>query len=254
MSQYIKKMINLDHQLQDTFIHQQVEEIINIIKHIEQHQIIVKAPIKLGIEPDKFEEITAEHDNIDYTSKLKVMNKLLNSFRQYLSIRYGIWSLPNLKTAQLIKDKWHVHTALEIMAGNAYWAKALSKTGIDVVASDNLEWAKTSSTGQKQFMPVENLSAVEAIEKYQNIDLILCSWSPNFGDQDIKVIKKWHQICQNRLIFIGEKNGATNSVAFWQSVKFKKSKELNTINSSFTSFDFIDEKIFEIGKYELEKN
>jgi hypothetical protein len=45
------------------------------------------------------------------------------------------------------------------------------------------------------------------------------------------------------LLFIGEKNGATNSATFWQKAK---SRTNTKVNRSFQSFDFIDEKVFEI--------
>ena len=58
-----------------------------------------------------------------------------------------------------------------------------------------------------------DLKADQAIEKYQDVDLILCSWSPNFGNSDIETIAAWRKFNPNsHLLFIGEKDGATNSV------------------------------------------
>lgn len=40
--------------------------------------------------------------------------------------------------------------------------------------------------------------------------------------------------------------GATNSSEFWLTEHFTKSTAINKINKSFVSYDFINEKIYEI--------
>lgn len=245
MTKFVEKLNIIDQKLDNSVIHKQVIEVNDIISAVEEREILPLAPKPLGLLPDELEEIAKNTDIKD----TKIMNNLLNSVRQYLSLKYGIWSVPNRKTAQLIKQELRVSSALEIMAGNAYWSKALNELGVQIAATDSLEWAKTSSTGQKPFYPVEDLSATAAIKKYHNVDLILCSWAPNFGDSDLHVIKTWKKYAPNaHLLFIGEKDGATNSRDFWRKQHFKKSLELAKINQSFVSYDFIDEKIFEIDE------
>lgn len=250
---YLNKLNSLDQQLEINEVHQQVAEINEINHIIQEHKILSKAPQPLGFAPDLLEELTQKTSKNERPA-LIVINNLLNNFRQYLSLTYGIWSLPNLETANLIKKELQVKTALEIMAGNGYWSKALEKVGIKTVTTDSLEWAKTSATGSKKFVNVEDLNAVDAIKKYHNLDLILCSWSPNFGKSDLEVVKTWKKYSQAHLIFIGEKNGATNSREFWDYNRFVKSHSLKRINQSFKSYDFIEEKIFEVEKNELEEN
>lgn len=247
MTDYLRKLTQLDQQLNNSTVHDQVTEIKQIIGFVQQKEVIKKAPAKLGLQPDQFEDILTEVGN-DKRKKLAALNHLLNGLRQYLSLRFGIWSLPNLKTAKLLKEDLNINSCLEIMAGNAYWSKALNEVGIKTIATDSLEWAKTSKTGSSKFFPVANLSAIEAIKKYPNFDLILCSWSPNFGKNDIEVINTWRRISKSKLIFIGEKNGATNSSEFWQKSEFVKSNSIKKINHSFQSFDFINEKFYEIEK------
>ncbi|WP_251717371.1 SAM-dependent methyltransferase [Lactobacillus agrestimuris] len=248
MNEFLNKLNQIDKELNNNSVHQQVSEINKIIACIDQKQVIRHAPNRLGFYPDEMEllteEIGKEHERL-----IKAINNLLNSFRQYLSLHYGIWSLPNLRTAQLIKEKYAANSALEVMSGNAYWSKALNDVGLQVIATDSLEWAKTSSTGKKKFLQVENLDAIKAIEKYQNVDLIICSWAPNFGHSDVKLIKAWQASASNsKLLFIGEKDGATNSGTFWSQAQFVHSKQLDEINKSFSNFDFIDEKIYEVKK------
>lgn len=247
MSNYLQKLIYLENKLDNQIVKQQINEVKEILSYASRGQVLAQAPQPLGLLPDEFEEILSQAGS-EHQQDLTTLNHLLNSVRQYLSLKYGIWSVPNLTTASLIKSKLGISSALEVMAGNAYWSKALVKVGIKVKATDSLEWAKTSQTGSYNFMQVEDLYAVNAIRKYPDVDLILCSWSPNFGESDLALVKAWQDFSQARLLFIGEKEGATNSKRFWQEMKFNYSKELAIINASFQSFDFINEKIYEIKK------
>uniref|UniRef100_UPI003F5638D5 SAM-dependent methyltransferase n=1 Tax=Lactobacillus acidophilus TaxID=1579 RepID=UPI003F5638D5 len=247
MTNFLEKSVELDKIIQSPDVHQQVEEMVQIDQYVKKGMPMPKAPAPLGLLPDQFEDILQEI-GINKKRKLRDINNLFNNFRQYLSLKYGIWSVANINTARLIKKKMHVKNALEIMAGNAYWSHVLEETGITVISTDSLEWAKTSSTGARPFHKVIDLKADQAIEKYQDVDLILCSWSPNFGNSDIETIAAWRKFNPNsHLLFIGEKDGATNSVEFWSQDWFKQTKELREINRSFQSFDFINEQIFEIN-------
>lgn len=247
MTEFLTKLDIIDKELNNKIIHKQIEEVKQIDQAVAKHTVLESAPSGLGILPDQFEEILEELGD-DQQRKLKIAQNMLDSVRQYLSLKYGVWSLPNLETALAIKNEFNVHTALEIMSGNAYWSKAFKEVGIKSVATDSLEWAKSSETGQNGFVTVENLSATDAIKKYPDFDIILCSWSPNFGHSDIDVIKVWKRISSSKLFFIGEKEGATNSTEFWQKVSFINSSSLKRINETFPSYDFIDEKIFEIDR------
>lgn len=247
MTKFIDKLTSLDKVIDAPEVHRQVEEIKDVDIHVRQGQPVAEAPEKLGLLPDQFEEIL---DQIGWAKKreLTEANNLFNNFRQYLSLKYGIWSVANLETARLIKEKLNVQMALEIMAGNAYWSQALEKVGIKTISTDSLEWAKTSATGAEPFHPVIDLSAEDAIKKYHDVDLFLCSWSPNFGQSDLMAIKAWRKFNPtSHLLFIGEREGATNSADFWQRDWFKNSSALREINRSFKSFDFIDEQVFEIN-------
>ncbi|KRL63639.1 hypothetical protein [Lactobacillus psittaci] len=234
MTDFLTKLIKLDNELNIAELHQQVKQIINTCNLLDQKLIPLKQVPKLGIKV------------ID--NKTKLANNLLNNFRQYLSMHYGLWSLPNLTTAKLIINRYQPNLILEVMAGNAAWSKAFQLAGAQVIATDNLEWAKSSNTGQKQLTHVENLTANAALSKYQNCDLIICSWAPNFGQADVELTSYWRQHSNAKLLVVGEELGATNSAAFWLNETFATSANLKEINQSFTSFDFINEKIFEIER------
>ena len=66
-------------------------------------------------------------------------------------------------------------SVLEIMAGTGYISKSLKDEGVNVVAVTDI---KESSWGfKKEWTEVEKLSANEAIMKYNNVDIIICSWA-----------------------------------------------------------------------------
>lgn len=246
MTDFLKKIKQLDAEISDFRVHKQALKVEQIVLQTRQKEILKSAPKSIGFLPDEMEQILSQID-LKAKPNLKIINQLFNSLRQFLSINCGVWSLPNLTTARLIKDQLRIGSALEIMAGNAYWAKALSQAGIKTVATDSLEWSKTSKTGSRPIIPILDLNAAEAIKRFSDVDLVICSWAPNFDQSDLQVVKAWKEFNPtSHLLFIGEKNGVTNSPQFWQRMKFKNSYELKKINRSFTSFDFIDEQIFEI--------
>lgn len=205
MTKFLQKLYQLDKELNNDQIHQQVREINNIVACVDKKVPLTNAPKHLGFYPDEMEELIYLI-GVDKKSQINAMNHLLNSVRQFLSLKYGIWSLPNLETTRLISKVFNTKSVLEIMAGNAYWSKAFQEVGVKTIATDSLEWAKTSTTGRDYFTKVEDLDAVSAIKKYRDIDLIICSWSPNFGHSDLDVVKAWKKYSHHsKLLFIGEK-------------------------------------------------
>lgn len=250
MTDYLKKINQLDAQFDNPLIHDQIKEVNQIDRYMKEKKILPTAPRRLGFYPNEVEKLESCIPR-QQKGNIKVTNQLLNSMRQYLSINYGVWSLPNLETAKLIKEQFKISYVLEIMAGNAYWSKALTEVGLKTIATDSLEWSKTSRTGSQQATKVLNLSAPEAIRAFPDVQLVICAWAPNFDESDLSAIEAWQKYNpSSRLLFIGEKNGVTNSATFWHQIHFSHSPELQTVNHSFTSFDFIEEQIFEI-KHEI---
>ena len=203
MKKYQNKLNKLDKELNYLPLHEQVIAINNIITNLEKGKILQKSPNSLGFLPDSLDIMI---ENTGSREKAQEANNLLNNFRSFLSREYGIWSLPNLETAKLIKQEYNVKSSLEIMAGNAYWSKALSEVGIKAIASDSFAWAKSSTTGESPIFETENLDALSAIKKHPEVDLIICSWAPNFGEDDVNILNLYRQLdYQPVLLFIGEK-------------------------------------------------
>ena len=246
MTDYLSKLALLNKQISHPQVATQVKEINQIVNAIAARELLKKAPVPLGLLPDQYEQIL-EEIGTEKSQQLKITNKLLNSLRQFLSLRYGIWSVPNLATIQQIQDEFHPKQVLEIMAGNAYWSLGFKTLGIETIATDSNEWAKTSQTGSSPFIPVFDYDAISAIRRFTQADLILCSWAPNFTKDDLNVVQNWQKYNPHAtLLFVGEKDGATNSPDFWHKQLFSHSAATTRINDTFKSFDFIDEQIFQV--------
>ena len=191
MKKYQNKLNKLDKELTYLPLHKQVIAIDNIITNLENGKILQKSPNSLGFLPDSLDIMI---ENTGSSEKAQEANNLLNNFRSFLSRGYGIWSLPNLETAKLIRQEYNVKSSLEIMAGNAYWSKALSEVGVKAIASDSFTWAKSSTTGEAPIFETENLDAISAIKKHPEVDLIICSWAPNFGEDDLNILHLYRQL------------------------------------------------------------
>ena len=247
MYNYQNKLQILDHELSLNELHIQVNEINQIIEKLNNKEVLDKAPRRLGFYPNEIEELGEKIDS-DEIKKLIMANNLLNNFRSFISREFGLWSLANLQTAQQIKESFGTKVGLEVMAGNGYWSKALNEVGVTMIATDSFSWARSSSTGRRPFYPTKSYTAGEAVKTFTQVDLIICCWAPNFGDGDKKILETWRQYGNPKttLLFIGEKNGATNTSAFWREANDIHSPQLRKVNRSFETFDFIKEKIYEI--------
>ncbi|QNQ80398.1 SAM-dependent methyltransferase [Lactobacillus sp. PV034] len=246
MNNYQKKLHHIQQIVSLPEIDLQITEIDHIIESLNKKRVLKQAPAKLGFYPDQLEELLAKRPV--YKEELITLTNLLDNFRSFLSRHFGLWSLANQTTIEAIKETYHCKTGLELMAGNAYWSKGFNEAGVKMQATDSFSWAKSSATGRQTFFPTKMYEASQAIREFTDVDLIICCWAPNFGDGDKKILETWRQYGNPKttLLFIGEKNGATNTPAFWKEAIEIHSPQLRKINRSFSSFDFIEEKIFEI--------
>ncbi|MBD5429362.1 SAM-dependent methyltransferase [Lactobacillus sp.] len=246
MTDYKELLVSIDKKLNISCLHQQVQEVVNILNCLDKKDILPKAPAHIGFLPDEYDELFWKVSSEERVL-LKQADNLLNNFRSYLSRSYGLWSLANLKTARIIKDQYQVNTSLEVMGGNSYWSAAFDRIGVQAVSTDSMSWAKTSNTGNHRFYKTEQLDAQNAIKKYREVDLVICCWAPNFGDSDLEVLTAFRKYnTHGILLFIGEKDGATNTAKFWEHARIISSSKIRQVNQTFPNFDFIDEKIYEI--------
>lgn len=108
-------------------------------------------------------------------------------------------------------------SVLEIMAGTGYISKSLKDEGVNVVAVTDI---KESSWGfKREWTEVEKLSANEAIMKYNNVDIIICSWA--YMDNNMyEALLTMRECNPNAIIlYIGEDyGGCTANYNFFENL------------------------------------
>ncbi|USS88297.1 SAM-dependent methyltransferase [Fructilactobacillus hinvesii] len=177
---------------------------------------------------------------------LPQVDKDLRSFRDYLEDHYGMWAYISSSFTQQLAKYLDGKPALEVMAGNGYITKGLRDQKANVIGTDSLEWQRENETGKHQVTPIEKLSALDAYEKYKDqVDYIIMSWSPDgvpVDDELLTAIRNDGNLVQ--LIVIGEKDGATNSPAFWQHAEFVDDPGIKKLNQYLPHFDLIDDRVY----------
>lgn len=123
---------------------------------------------------------------------------------------------------------------LECGAGKGVWARLLSDRGIKVVAID-----KKMSDGL--FFPVKKMDSLQAIKKYNKINILMMVWPPYEDPIAYKNLKKFKG---DKLIYIGENRGdATADYDFydlleekWDLVKDVKMKQFPGLHDTCKLF------------------
>lgn len=181
------------------------------------------------------------------SAALPKLDQDLRSFRDYLEDQYGMWAYISAPFIADLADYVNGHGVLEIMAGNGYISKGLKDLKQPAIATDSLAWTNENQTGNHQVTTVEKLDALTAIKKYQDtVDYVIMSWSPDGMDIDQQVLQTIReQPNQNlKLIVIGEKNGATNSAAFWQLANYIEPAATQKLNRHHQPFDLIKDQVY----------
>ena len=175
--------------------------------------------------------------------------KFLDNFRDFIQKDLGIWTLLNAPMMQRWTALFPHLKYLELMAGNGILAHSLQQRGQRVRATDNLSWATTSATGNKPWTTIEKSDALSALlAYYRYVDVVLLSWSPDRDPIDYQILTTIRQLTPRpQFWIIGEYQGATNSLEFWQEARLIYDSRLAQINRLFPSFDLIKDHLFKIG-------
>ena len=139
---------------------------------------------------------------------------------------------------------------LEVMAGRGWLSHALRQKGVDVIATDNHSWAnKDFHYWQNLVTDVEELEAVESIEKYAaDVDVVIMSWA--FMDNTAaEVLKKLHEVNPNAiLVYIGEgSGGCTADDEFYDNFVELEDESFHIVARNYERWDGIRDSIY-IGK------
>ncbi|KRK57474.1 hypothetical protein [Fructilactobacillus fructivorans] len=180
------------------------------------------------------------------SADLPALDKQLRDFRDYLENQFGMWAYISSSFTYHLAQYLNGHPTLEVMAGNGYISKGLRDNHADVIATDSLEWKNENETGRHPVTNVEQLSALDAFHKYQDqIDYVIMSWSPDgvpIDDELLQAIRKAPR--DIKLIVIGEKDGATDSKAFWQDVHLYDDEGIKNLNQHYSNFDLIQDHVY----------
>ncbi|HIX02218.1 MAG TPA: SAM-dependent methyltransferase [Candidatus Ligilactobacillus excrementigallinarum] len=211
-----------------------IDSVLTAIDAFQQHKLPANPILPLELSDDLI------LDNvIEYPEIMKVSSYLEN-LRQVLVENFGIWHVANQQwindLQRFVGTKSH---NLEIMAGNAMISTFLLNT----IATDNLDWQGQDNQHPQPWTKVKKVDAIEAVNKYYaHVDNIIMAWAPNMGTADIEVLEflQVHHFKGN-FIVIGEKNGATNTEAFWQNAHLTMPTLLNRHHQPF---DFIQDAVY----------
>ncbi|USS89165.1 SAM-dependent methyltransferase [Fructilactobacillus cliffordii] len=187
-----------------------------------------------------------DHEWDRISNLLPQVDQDLRSFRDYLEEHYGMWAYISSSFTQQLAQYLDGHPALEVMAGNGYITKGLLDQKATVIGTDSLEWQSENETGKHQVAPIEKLNALEAYEKYKDqVDYIIMSWSPDgvpVDDELLAAIRRDDHPVQ--MIVIGEKDGATNSPAFWEHAELVADPGIEQLNQYLPHFDLINDRVY----------
>ena len=184
--------------------------------------------------------------------RLRTINFVFETYiRDSYIMNYGF----SIITKELIDElKMFIRDrkVLEVMGGNGYLSRCLHEAGVDIICTDTNEWAtnEESDPMYKKWIntcyPIEQLAAVEAIEKYNDRDVVIMSWPPYCEPTDVDVLNKclWRG---KTLIYIGEsEGGCTGTDQFFEIVDDlgDKGKVRHNLYSSYnddggTTFDML---------------
>lgn len=145
---------------------------------------------------------------------------------------YGIATQKNCKS---IVKKTKGRKILEVVGGVGWFAKGISEAGGEIKSTDNKSWF----SDYINVFNIEDIDAVEAVQKYKDdYDILLISW-PDMDDTAFNCIKEWGN--KKDIIFVGELGGCT------ADHQFKEHFQPNEIIDYEKPNSFIKDQIF-IGK------
>lgn len=135
---------------------------------------------------------------------------------------------------------------LEIMAGCGSLSYCLKHRGVDIIATDNFSWSNGCRVKWDQYWTnIENIDAIEAIEKYSDRDIIIMSWPymDNCAYESLLKMRKTNPNAQ--MIYIGEpRGGCTSSDNFFEVIEYVNDHSFLEINQKFPKWNGIHDQIY----------
>lgn len=160
-------------------------------------------------------------------------------FRKVFS-KYASFAVPSKEAIDFIGK--YCPKTIDVMAGTGYWAYLLNQSGFDCIASDIT--LKNEYGQRKKYINIEEMDALDAIEKYPDRDVIIC-WAPYTDDIAFKIAQKINK--GRKIIHIGEgKGGCTADDKFYDLIFSEKYKPIDYYD--IVRFEYINDRMFIIEK------
>ena len=159
--------------------------------------------------------------------------------------KYGYWII-NQQNVTNLKEFIGNSKVLEVMGGTGYVGKILSNKGIDIISTDNNEWADHFDTIYKRD---ESIDCISAVKKYgKECDVLLMSWVPFGSSIGADTMQLYHEINPNgAIIWIGEPEGGAcgSDEDFEVMDSIGRNEELEKFfNYSFEQFNGMHDEAF----------
>lgn len=191
-------------------------------------------------------------DTVSYAAAWENFNPEASSRRFATRWDYNRKYCFPLMTQEVVADMakyLHGHKILDVCCGSGYIGKCLvdADDTIQVISTDNLEWERREDfkNWREHFVEVEDLDAVEAIEKYADqVSFVLLSWPPYGEPIGAQILKK----CIEKklpMIYIGEQwGGCTADDEFFDLISDQCEMEL--ITEEYIPYEGIHDDIYVI--------
>ena len=132
------------------------------------------------------------------------------------------------------------------MGGTGYVGKILSNNGIDIISTDNNQWADHFDTIYKRD---ESIDCISAVKKYgKDCDVLIMSWVPFGSSIGADTMQLYHEINPNgAIIWIGEQEGGAcgSDEDFEVMDSIGRNEELEKFfNYSFEQFNGMHDEAF----------
>ncbi|NMA84055.1 MAG: hypothetical protein GX962_09355 [Epulopiscium sp.] len=203
-----------------------------ILEFTQEHILIsdeIEERIKNRIIPIKYPDFILQDFNI---SSSKLRERLIEHMGYVLLSKIWIEAL----------SRWiGSRRCLEVMAGTGALTCELRKCGVDIVATDNYSWKKCNT-----WVHVDEIDAVEAVEKYKNVDILIMSWPPYQNDIAFEVLNKMRMVNPDcRMVYIGEEEGGcTANDKFFSLIEEIEDESFHKVKLEFQNWSGIHDRPF----------
>ena len=165
------------------------------------------------------------------------------TFRRYLR-EYGMYAIVTRDWVRELVKWLDGRKVLEVMSGRGWIAKTVQEEGGHIIATDNKSSYQGWRSKGSELCDIENLSAVDAIEKYgKDVDFVLMAWPPYNEPQASHVVREIQKVNPDiKIIYIGEsQGGCTADEEFFDLVTGIEDDTFEAVAEYYNAYDYDDE-------------